>query len=108
MVFKTFINLTLFIEDTKNGSLKSGFCQQNHSHNPARVNAATDSIWLETTIALTHFRDRSLIIGQELVHDFDRSLIGVREHLPVHGNMSTNWNLSLLLAFRCLVNDQYS
>lgn len=45
--------------------------------------------WLETTIALTQNLDRSLISGQELVHDFDRSLIGDREHLPVRGNVSS-------------------
>lgn len=49
----------------------------------------TVSTWLETTIALTQNLDRSLISGQELVHDFDRSLIGDREHLPVRGNVSS-------------------
>lgn len=53
----------------------------------------TVSTWPETTIALTHFFDRSLIGSQELVHDFARSLIGVREHLPVRGNRSKNWKL---------------
>ena len=54
----------------------------------------TVSVWPETTIALTQNPDRSLIGGQELVHDFERSLIGAREHLPVRGNRSRNWNLS--------------
>lgn len=48
----------------------------------------TVSTWPETTIALTQNLDRSLIGGQELVHDFARSLIGTREHLPVRGNRS--------------------
>ena len=61
----------------------------------------TVSTWPETTIALTQTLDRSLIGGQELVHDFDRSLIGTREHLPVRGNRSRNGFLSkcLLLLF---------
>ena len=45
------------------------------------------STWPETTIALTQNLACSLISGQELVHDFNRSLIGVREHLPVRGNV---------------------
>ena len=56
-------------------------------------------MWPETTIALTHFSDRSLISGQELVHDFDRSLIGVREHLPIRGNVPISWKLSDRLPF---------
>jgi hypothetical protein len=50
------------------------------------VSKTTVSTWLETTIRLTHFSDRS----RKLVHDFNRPLIGAREHLPVHGNKSRN------------------
>ena len=49
------------------------------------VNNTHVSTWLETTIALTQNLDRSLIGGQELVHGFDRSPIGVREHFVLSG-----------------------
>ena len=51
------------------------------------------SIWPETMIALTRFSSRSSISGQELVHGFNRSLIGVRGHLSVRGNVPRNRNL---------------
>ena len=45
-------------------------------------------------IARTFYFDRSLLDDQELVHDFDRSLIGARQHVPVRGNKSRDSDLS--------------